>query len=164
MIPDDTKIRLVWDRFDTYLDLGAVVRGRQIHAARIAFIDKTFGIRAPVAQVLDHVTLTPWPRSKRQATLADLMMSCRSSERRAAQTVTASIAGGTAIDTARECHIYFLSSPEDPATVHLPADLPMGDFVPHRGLASWSVTWGELRTARTCADLRQNKADGDGDD
>lgn len=164
MISDDATIRIIWDRFDTYLDVGAVVRGRQIHSDRVVFLDRTHGIMAPIPAVTDHMIITPWPRTKRKIDLAQMTMSCRSAERRAAQALTATVAGGTAIDVTRECHVYFLSGPNDERTVHLPADIPIGDFVPGRGLASWSVRWADLRNARTCADLRPSRTESGGDD
>lgn len=149
---DENRVRIIWDRYDTYCSVRAVVRGRRIGPLRVAFFDREQGIMPVVARITESYTVEAWPRSKSSANLAAMAHSINPIDRRVAQAIVSTRAGGTWIDPARQSIVHFLTAPDDSDV--LPGPLPLGGYVPGVGQGNWAVDWDQLQAATTVADLR----------
>src|SRR5262245_60082665 len=92
---DETRVRIIWDRYDTYSDVRAVVRGRRIGPSRVAFFDREQGILPVVSRITESYTVQAWPRSMNSANLATMALSIDPADRRVAQAIVSSRHGGT---------------------------------------------------------------------
>lgn len=149
---DDTKVRIIWDRYDVYQAVAAVVRGLRIGPRRVAFYDRAQGILPTIPSICEGHVVEAWPRSKRADNLATMSLSINPTDRRTAQAIVATRFGGTFLDPAKPCYVYLLTSPEQ--SDQLDGPVPVGDFVPGKGQVNWAVTWDQLLTATSVTDLR----------
>lgn len=156
---DEARVRIIWDRFDTYADVGAVVRGRGIGPRRVAFFDREQGILPIVPAIEECLTVDEWPRGQRAQNLASMSLSIDPTDRRAGLAIVSTRSGGTWLDESRPCVVYFLTPPEESDA--LPAALPIGGYVPTAGQTNWAVGWDELRDATSVAELRAAGATSD---
>jgi len=154
---DESRVRIIWDRHDTYAEVGAVVRGRRIGPLRVAFFDRERGILPVVPQITECYEVDAWPRSKKADNLATMSLSIDPIDRQAGQAIVSTRHGGTFIDPARQCVVYFLTPPEE--SDMLPAALPLAGFAPSVGQANWAVSWEQLQRATTVAELRAGRGD-----
>lgn len=153
---DETRVRIIWDRFDTYADVGAVVRGRGIGPRRVAFFDRDQGILPIVPTIGEGCTVEEWPRGRKAENLASMSLSIDPTDRRVGQAIVSTRFGGTWIDPARPCFVYFLTPPAESDS--LQGTVPLGGYVPTVGQANWAVTWEQLQTATSVAGLRASGA------
>lgn len=152
---DESRVRIIWDRFDTYAAVRAVVRGRGIGPLRVAFFDREQGILPVVPQITEYYAVDAWPRSKKADNLATMSLSIDPVDRRVGQAIVSTRHGGTWIDPARRCYVYFLTAPEE--SYELRAPVPLGGYVPGIGQANWAVGWDQLQDAATVAELRASQ-------
>jgi hypothetical protein len=149
---DESKLRIIWDRWDTYDAVAAVVRGRRVGPLRVAFFDREKGILPTVPAIIEGHAVDAWPRSRKADNLAAMSFSIEPDDRRAGLAIVSTRFGGTWIDPAKPCFVYFLTDPE--SSDHLPKAVPLGGFVSSVGQANWAVAWTQLQTAASVADLR----------